>query len=105
MNTMIAIKAFRSAVFGLVLSIAGTVQPALADLNCGLLNGATQVPFYDKPKGAVVGSVDVLASWSGKPVAGSGTGDSTVWFEVSDGSKVLGFMKANDGGVACAGDF
>ena len=106
MQRAMTISAVRCALLACILSAAGAVQPARASLNCGLLIGATQVPFYDKPNGAIVGNVDVAPGWKGKTIAVSGDAtDNSIWFEVSDGTKVLGFMKPNEGGVACTGDF
>jgi hypothetical protein len=105
MHRKISIRAFQFAMIGLAVGIAGTLQPARADSYCGLLAGATSVPLYDKPDGAKTGSVDVLPSWSGKPTATSGVEVDLSWFEVSDGTKVLGFMKSGEGGVGCSGGF
>lgn len=105
MTGTISISAFRLAIIGLAIGIAGANQPARADLYCGLLAGATSVPLYDKPNGAKTASVDVLPAWSGKPTAASGAEDPLSWFEVSDGTKVLGFMKSGEGGVGCSGGF
>ena len=105
MTKTISSIAFRLAIMGLALGVAGAAQPARAELYCGLLAGATSVPLYDKPDGAKTGSVDVLPGWSGKPTATSGAEDPMSWFEVSDGTKVLGFMKSGEGGVGCSGGF
>lgn len=105
MNRTLSINTIRFAIAGLAFGFAGAIQPARADMYCGLLAGATSVPLYDKPDGTKTGSVDVLPSWSGKPTATSGVEDPLSWFEVSDGTKVLGFMKSGEGGVGCTGGF
>jgi hypothetical protein len=105
MDRTISIRAFQFAIVGLAFGIAGALQPARADSYCGLLTGATSVPLYDKPDGAKTGSVDVLPSWSGKPMPASGAAVDLSWFEVSDGTKVLGFMKSGEGGVGCTDGF